>query len=189
MIPAALIGKLSGSATGAAKSVLTGDLAVVRYTKKGKGKGSKKKPDKDVELHVNPVSLSLGAGVAVLAIGGAATLAAIALWMSGMGLSHDNNAVKLYTIRNRGTVDKPDFYLYSQRGLPVSHLGSGFNYDTVLSQTRLGQGWKIDTVTKSPDGTWFGVVAKNANKGHWSVQQRGRFGISLPGANFKWPWQ
>ena len=182
MIPAALIGKMAGSGKDA-KQILTGDLAVIRhhYIKKGKGRGKHKKPDKEIntELHVNPVSIGIG----VLTIGAAATLAAIALWMAGMGLKRNDTATKIYTVRNTGTADKPSWYLYSQRGVPIKRMGGTFTNDDILSATSLGQGWTLDSVTKSKDGTWYGVVAKNSGKKHWSMESRGRFGINIGGGS------
>jgi len=178
MIPAALIGKMQGSKD-TAKQILTGDLAVVRhnYVKKGKGRGKNKKPDKavDVEYHVNPVSIGIG----VLAIGAAATTAAIALWMAGMGLQQSNGSTKIYTVRNTGTAGEPNWYLYSQRGVPIKRFGATYTNDNILSATKNGQGWYIDSTTVSKDGSWVGIVAKNDGKKSWSLNQRGRFSINI----------
>ena len=160
MIPAALIGKAKSEA----KSVLTGDLAVIRYTKPGKGKGKKKKPDKDIELHVNPVSIAVAGTAAAVGVGVAVGLGAIGIYASGLQVTRDSGITDRKTIRlySKATPDTTTVihhnaitHVQSVQGHP---RGDG-TYQSVKPQTIIDQPAYDETIVSKGKGEKWAIYS------------------------------
>lgn len=133
-------------ATDQGSKVLTGDLAVIKWTKPEVKRGKKiVKPSRDVEIHVNPV----GVGIGLLALGLAAGVGAIGLYAAGMGLKRQDGS----TIYRKAIMyDHWDgvqwvfdrTVIYTQNGRPIREVALPFSsYKMMLTDRELLQNWTV----------------------------------------------